>query len=792
MIVLGPIVSLADPATDQTETWPPENQQRWAPEVTDALVERLNRADAQEHRAAGAEEPPLVTPPLYGGTHRQQPRIQTPPEVVDQPEWFRQLNLDPRHRIVGGLGTRVVQAEQESLMASAWNQVIGVEAANRALRLAQLARRVGAVLHRRHLERLSESAVISATERVHAKLLADPAATVWSTLAASTLPPAVTTGAFRRLLRSRGPVVMAAAPTITAADRIDAVESLAVRSEDQLTTDWVLRYLAPDGVGRLSGAARARISEDITAQIAPGVDREALLRQWREALDRPGPETVVGPEAVGRAPFTSVDLGARVLPGTLAQLLAALPDRRQMTEDPEEAAAGAALVAQIVVLAGLAMRRRIATIPVSLRDVRRLDLPIEDRDERSALVPTEPLFGWARQMLDEVRRFFPDLPLPDVEAQAGRLAELIDRTLTIEGPELARGFARLADRLVVDDAFAEPDRARIEVPALRLKAKLDPRITIPARIDARLTGGTGRLPAWLSPTWFADRRVEPVMAHPRFDHPMYEPLDRYPRDWMIPGLGKIKRPDMSTLLRTNNTFVEAYLVGLNHEMGRELLWREYPTDQRGTYFRSFWTGAPELVADLHEPEWSTGELRTHLTLPDGRIVLLVRGDLIRRYPGVLAHAVRQAQQPPEGLLTDQGVPLFEVAGPDQPVRTLFRIVLPPNILLVGFDLEVTQIESDLVEWWFTLSENPTEPRFGLDVPSVPPVAEPRGREDLQWTDFGVEFDQFLQAGVGAVAFSGDLGEEIRWGTTSAQIAALLFQLPARAAYNGKRMIAAVG
>ena len=33
--------------------------------------------------------------------------------------------------------------------------------------------------------------------------------------------------------------------------------------------------------------------------------------------------------------------------------------------------------------------------------------------------------------------------------------------------------------------------------------------------------------------------------------------------------------------RTDNSFVEAFLVGLNHEMGRELLWRGYPTDQRG-------------------------------------------------------------------------------------------------------------------------------------------------------------------------------------------------------------------
>ena len=30
------------------------------------------------------------------------------------------------------------------------------------------------------------------------------------------------------------------------------------------------------------------------------------------------------------------------------------------------------------------------------------------------------------------------------------------------------------------------------------------------------------------------------------------------------------------------------MTGLNHEFGRELLWREYPTDQRGSYFRQFW------------------------------------------------------------------------------------------------------------------------------------------------------------------------------------------------------------
>ena len=53
-------------------------------------------------------------------------------------------------------------------------------------------------------------------------------------------------------------------------------------------------------------------------------------------------------------------------------------------------------------------------------------------------------------------------------------------------------------------------------------------------------------------------------------------------------------PDRATvkatvgLLETNARFVHAYMCGANHAFAGELLWREYPTDQRGTYFRRFW------------------------------------------------------------------------------------------------------------------------------------------------------------------------------------------------------------
>ena len=43
-------------------------------------------------------------------------------------------------------------------------------------------------------------------------------------------------------------------------------------------------------------------------------------------------------------------------------------------------------------------------------------------------------------------------------------------------------------------------------------------------------------------------------------------------------------------------FVEAFMVGLNHEMNHELVWRTYPTDQRGTPFRRFFGAPPHLHA----------------------------------------------------------------------------------------------------------------------------------------------------------------------------------------------------
>lgn len=124
-----------------------------------------------------ASDPPVVLP-IYGRWLAAQ---QTVPAPGATPLWLRTLNVDPRHRAVAGLATRVVQHEQERLMGEAWNQVGELERANRELRWAQL------------------------TRGVHRRVLVE-GTTVWATTQASALPDDLLTSAFRRATRPRGPL----------------------------------------------------------------------------------------------------------------------------------------------------------------------------------------------------------------------------------------------------------------------------------------------------------------------------------------------------------------------------------------------------------------------------------------------------------------------------------------------------------------------------------------------------------------------------------------------------------
>ncbi|MGH8188500.1 MAG: hypothetical protein ACREUC_18225, partial [Steroidobacteraceae bacterium] len=180
----------------------------------------------------------------------------------------------------------------------------------------------------------------------------------------------------------------------------------------------------------------------------------------------------------------------------------------------------------------------------------------------------------------------------------GQPADMTGSTLRIRLPDnpTAANFRRAAEAHL---AKINPGRpmvsfARREPPGLAevreaLVERIAPKRTLVALVQAvvAMSGNTNTSAALTAPTNESEVPIEPIMAAPKFPQPMYEPLRDLSQQLLLPGLETVE-PNSVLGLETNPRFVEAYMVGVNHEMGRELLWRGFPTDQRGTYFDQFW------------------------------------------------------------------------------------------------------------------------------------------------------------------------------------------------------------
>ena len=128
----------------------------------------------------------------------------------------------------------------------------------------------------------------------------------------------------------------------------------------------------------------------------------------------------------------------------------------------------------------------------------------------------------------------------------------------------------------------------------KIVTALDPTVTVASTYRQRLTLAPGLV-------WHPIDPIEPIMAAPSFPDPMYKPLYGISQDWLLPGLDQVPANTIS-LVQTNERFIEGYMVGVNHEMTRTLLFSEYPIDQQGTYFRQFWDSSAAIPPGQPEPE----------------------------------------------------------------------------------------------------------------------------------------------------------------------------------------------
>lgn len=755
-----------------------ERDESYPQHLRDAVDDILD-APSVLGEAAGV---PIIGPPIYGRWHAAS---RTVPDSGEDPVWLADLNLDPRTRVAAGLGTAVVQDEQEALMTDAWKQVGQIRDANRLLARAQLARGASARLH----ASLANAEVdafdqLLFTWGVHARLRFGDR-TVAAHLDDRRLPNAALSPAFRRIARPNGPL----ARRLTRGDRThDTTETLRRLNDGDLSGGPSGE--PPDGMKPidedLSRTLCALINERLDET---EVDAGPILRgveEWEHIHEKA--DDYLG--YVGRR-LDADDFDVENELDSLSELCDRAMDidweiRQEIGDDHPAYRIVQDLGGRYETVAG-----RLFSLSEHVADGR--------RDE--ALATHAEIIGLCA----------------DAETTLVRLRSMVES----RGDPVA---THLESRLCESPSTGpEPSPVDVSAVAEGVISELDPETTVPRRALDRIDA-----------PWNLRDRPDPlatVMAAPEFPQPMYEPLAERSQEHLLPGIEYVPADSVS-LAETNPEFIVAYLVGCNHELGRELLWREYPTDQRGSYFRQFWDvrGRVPPATTVAEREARKDVDYLHRWPPKSRLrgllrgdhsgsnlVLLVRGELLKRYPDSRVYAVKATRKEDD---PEKRVPLEspEEGNTDQIRRPLFRGELDPDVTFFGFGLTEDDAyrDDDGLGWFFVIEEPPAEPRFGLDEAEVAhfggrpdgvlPGGEPEppdtNPDETPWG--GLSWGHLVNAqgeagwselaGLNYVSVDGRQQDEgwhadgIEWGRNSAHLASATWQRPARVAIHADDML----
>jgi len=363
------------------------------------------------------------------------------------------------------------------------------------------------------------------------------------------------------------------------------------------------------------------------------------------------------------------------------------------------------------------------------------------------------------------------------------------------------------DQLTPRDKAKQLQTIDIKKVSQQIIQKLNPVNTIERRFKQRIA----RTRAWEAKK--SPRRVSrylrkkedalrPIKAYPEFHAPMYKYLLELSEYYLVPGIENIPQNCISALV-SNRKFIEAFMMGLNHEFASELRWRRYPTDLAGSYFRNFWEktiySVDENEKDLFRKspigqalqeklnvDWTTIEDAIN-NLDDIAIAnqyeqaiekwLLTRDEdkdiaTFRNNNGASKwkansklgeHQVGNAQGANELVLliratifqkfpntlvylaekhfNNELLPLKDF----KPVYPIFEANLPPDILCLGFPMNEDQARRHYI----VFEENRTEERFGMDVVIPKGDGDGDGKKDgellenLSWEHFNLAEDAYV-------------------------------------------------
>jgi len=641
---------------------------------------------------------PVLGPPIYGRYYAGRNQVGTALPST----WLDDLNLDPRERVAAALGTRVIQEHQEELMADAWDQAGEMAKVNQRLRQMQMSLAITSRLHARNVQRIVDDDTLwrFASPAQARLVMATPANTAPTTMRSMLATSSTPTVVTSPAMRRLARPSGAISRRAASAVRLAGIQTPAVANGSAISSMFRLYTAQPSVMIFTLPPTRGMVSFDAVTSRLPS---QFQAMTFARATDLAVNSTAQRPAFVVTA---EPIIASGVVSGAIGAVLQGAAVRAVKAKKEPKAALQAKL--RIIDDGGEG--------PGIPRDPR--DPPETDPG------PTHP----------------PPPPLKDsADAVAFRAAAA--RHLGLVNPQQPWIVIRSFHQVLLD-----PGDQRAQVRAL-----LDPAPAMMMRMQATISiDGDSTPPA-----------VGPVGSAPTFPQPMSEPLAALSQDWLLPGLERVPI-DSVAMLEPNQRFIEAFMLGLNVEMGRELLWRDFIVDDpRATFFRSFWrTVMPKTDGDIAAiAEWGTRKLTENkpANSPGKQVVLLVRSILFRRYPSAVVYAV-------------PAVPVGNGRKPgpiEQEIHPLFRGSLQPDVTFFGFDLDAEVATGD-PGWYFVIQQQPTEPRFGFDVeiefgaaPHVPLAAPPAGHA--------------LPAGT-------------TWGFNSAHMAQITRQQPVRVAIHASELI----
>lgn len=708
------------------------------------------------------DEDPYVSVPFYGMYHAQRRDRSRPGKKVTpvfdpgSPNWYDDLNRDPTNRVPAGFGKRVVQENQERFMDIAWQQLGDVLEANRKARLARLAELAVSKVYGKTIGSQTNEAFLAKIKPMMTRVRVGNV-TALKAVSDSRLVKTTIDGAFRRVSRFNS--------TITRA--LDSRSNAAAFSYDSM----LKKVNRIDGISaELPDAFEALPKlRNLSSFAAPG--SASQIKVWSAESNLSDAFVYNRPEFDGGLPGLE-RWGSRFTPDVISRRRV-VPGRR-----PGRLPG-----------AGGAGRRPVPGVPPAGR-----------------VTPGIP-------SIDIRPR--PTLPGATVVAAA------VGRPITLVTTRVADNTVTAAKHNAnVRQAYADANK-RIAFkrgePVVRVLDTSSTRVSVEAAIQPGLAYRRliGELVAMPEGVWRPrDEPLLPAMAYPDIHDAMYKHLIEVDQEFLLPNLKLIPNNTLS-LLKTNQKFIESYLVGLNYEMGRELMWREYPTDMRGSYFRQFWDVKGFITPDTTPEEseslkdikpihtWRPGSaLGSHNARDAGgdseQLVFVIRGDLLKKFPNTVIYAQKALDDPDsddrndtvirDGAMTD--------AQFEKEIRfPLYQAELPPDIKLLGFDLTIDEAAgidttpgfTDKRGWYFVLAEVPGEPRFGMDIDFRPNTPGNHTWNDLAWENLPVN-TKFLRRDQGPNLSPLPPGETGEWGRDSAHMAAILLQRPVMVAIHAKEML----